>query len=105
MKRRIRRFSFLNPGRLIVAPKHGLRARSVRLSTGVGMDWHSTGKREELILVVGGRVEVSIKPASGKVRRIRLREGQGVFLPSATMHSVASRLSPASRYVYVTGRA
>ena len=103
--RKARAFSFHRPGRLILAPKNGLRARSVRLWPGNCMDWHSTGEREELLLVIHGEVAVSIELARGKTQNKPLKAGQGVFLPAATRHRVANSSRRVSRYVYVTGRA
>lgn len=101
----VRRFSFGRPGRLIIAPKRGLRARSVQLPNGARMDWHSTEAREELLLCFSGSLVVSVKGAAHRMRRISLRVGQGVFLPRATRHAVMNPSKRAAAYVYVTGRA
>jgi mannose-6-phosphate isomerase-like protein (cupin superfamily) len=68
------------------------------------VDWHSTDHREELLLALGGRVEVQvqIRSRSASARRITLTSGQSLFLPSRTRHRVVNRRSAQARYVYVT---
>ena len=103
---RVRQFSYYRPGRLIVAPKIGLRARSVRLLPGARIDWHSTNKdREELLLVIQGEVDLSVGRAMGKTQNRHLKQGQGIFLPKTTRHCVMNHSRRASQHVYVTGRA
>ena len=102
---RARQFSYYRPGRLIVAPKKGLRARSVQLLPGARIDWHSTKDREELLLVIQGEVVLSVGQAMGKMQNKHLKQGQGIFLPKTTRHCVVNRSRHASQYVYVTGRA
>ena len=103
--KKVRRFSYLKPGRLILVPKQGLRARSVRLLKGARMDWHSTGEREELLLVIAGSVVVSVKYLAKSGRRIPLCFGEGIFLPKATMHTVMNKSGKMTTYLYITGRA
>ena len=102
---RVRRFYFHRPGRLILAPKKGLRARSVRLLPGARIDWHSTQDREELLLVIQGEVDLSVGRAMGKTQNRHLKQGQGIFLPKTTRHCVMNHSRRASQHVYVTGRA
>lgn len=94
------------PGRLVPGPGRGLRARCVRLRAGETMDWHSTGRREELLLVLDGRVRVEVnRPHRGRRRRIPLRALTSLFLPAGTWHQVANVSRRSARYVYVTGPA
>ncbi len=102
---RLRQFSYYRQGRLIVTPKKGLRARSVRLLPGARVDWHSTQEREELLLVIQGKVVLSVGRAMGKTQNKHLKQGQGIFLPKTTRHCVMNRSHRTSQYVYVTGRA
>lgn len=81
------------------------------------MAWHSTKEREELLLVVGGEVEVQISRRGRSLIRLRhfrgtpqsggraLRQGQCAFLPARTRHRVVNRSRAPARYVYVTGSA
>ena len=67
------------------------------------MDWHSTNTREELILVLRGRVDVEVEHgASGKIRSTALQAGRSVFLPSDTPHRVVNRSRAVAIYIYVT---
>lgn len=78
------------------------------------MAWHTTGSREELLIVVRGGVVVETRlPAHGSLptqagadRRLRrqvLRGGQTLFLPPRVEHQVVNATRRAARYIYVTG--
>jgi len=98
--------SYKHPGRLMPRAERGLRARSVRLWPGQVMPWHSTKSREELVLVIEGRVRLDVRGArSGRVRQRAVREGSFAFLPAHTPHQVVNTSRRAARYVYVTGAA
>ena len=99
--------SFVREGRLIPRRPRGLRASVVRLPPRGVMAWHSTEGREELLLVVGGEVEVQIsrRPSRSHPRRRALRKGQCAFLPARTHHRVVNRSRAPARYLYVTGAA
>ena len=58
MTRSVRRVSYLRSGRLIPKAADGLRARSVLLRPGERMAWHSTGGREELLILLRGSLRV-----------------------------------------------
>ncbi len=103
--RQVRRFSFGRPGRLIMAPERGLRARAVQLPKSARMAWHSTGRREEIVLVIAGSLVVAVMDCANRMRRISLSAGEGVFLPRDTRHAVVNKSAQAASYVYVTGRA
>jgi mannose-6-phosphate isomerase-like protein (cupin superfamily) len=74
------------------------------------MDWHSTGDREELLILLAGRVEVEARPgggarragASARITRVALSVGQCAFIPSEIPHRVFNRSRTAARYLYVT---
>lgn len=104
MKQRLRRFSFLKTGRLILSPKQGLRARAVRLAANQSMGWHSTHHREELLLVIQGKVVVEAMRGARRKRSIGLKNGEGLFIPKMTKHSVSNASGSAALYVYVTGQ-
>jgi mannose-6-phosphate isomerase-like protein (cupin superfamily) len=103
-----------------------LRAGSVILRPREAMDWHSTGSREELVILLAGRVQIeadaSGRPAPGGGARLArrsprrsgggpcrrrwpLRAGQCAFIPRETSHRVVNRSQAIARYLYVTARA
>ena len=88
------------------------------------MDWHTTGSREELLIVLRGRVRIytakaqrrGAKGAKISLRTLRdpavilrfasfamMRVGQGALLARRTPHCVVNRSGRPARYLYVTG--
>ena len=102
MRRAVTVRSYYRSGRLMPRSERGLRARSVRLAAGAAMPWHSTGGREELLLVLEGRVRLAVRASGGLVRPRMVREGSCAFLPVRTPHCVVNPSRRAVRYVYVT---
>ena len=107
MTGRITRTSYRRRGRLIPRRTHGLRAGSVTLRPQGAMDWHSTGDREELLILLAGRVQVEVDSArragaSARITRVALSAGQCAFIPSEILHRVLNRSRTAARYLYVT---
>ena len=100
---RVRPVSCRRPGRLTPPQATGVRASAVRLSAGSVMDWHSTKEREELLVMLEGRVRLEL--CSQRQRSLSLRAGQCAWLPSQTLHRVVNRSAVSARYVYVTARA
>ena len=80
-----------------------LRGRSIRLAPGDAVDWHSTDRREEILIAVGGRLWLEREDPSGRVRIATLAEGQCAFIPSGVRHRVVNRSRRSSRYLYLTG--
>ena len=74
------------------------------LRPGGVMEWHSTQRREELLIILAGRVALEIQTSSAP-HRIVLRAGQSAFLATKTLHRVVNRGSAIARYVYVTAPA
>ena len=66
------------------------------------MTWHSTRQREELLLVLLGRVELEWYTLHGRCRRAALTGGQCAFLPSQVLHRTVNRSRTPARYLYVT---
>ena len=66
------------------------------------MAWHSTHDREELIIVLRGRLSLELLPARRRARA--LRPGQCAFIPTQTMHRLINASRSAACYVYVTGQ-
>ena len=102
MSRRIVRRSFRRAGRLVPRRARGLRARSVVLARSASMPWHSTDRREELLIILEGRVQLETQRARAPVRVVPLRAGECVFLPVRTVHQVVNHSRRRAQYVYVT---
>ena len=100
---RIYRASYRRPGRLVPKRSRGLRAGSVALKPGAVMPWHSTNDREELIVVLAGRIQLDAERLRRRLRTV-LQAGQCALLPSRTRHAVVNRSTRTARYLYVTGR-
>lgn len=99
---RIRVREYREPGRLVPSAAQGLRARSVRLEGGQGVEWHSTGQREELVIALTQNVCVEVESSRGRIRRIRLHGGRCAFLPRETRHRVVNRSAHRAHYLYIT---
>ena len=102
----LRKARWDKPGRLIVAPTPGgLKARAVRLTAGSVMEWHSTGAREEFLLVMEGRcmVEARVASSAARLRRLALSAGACAYLSRNVDHRVLQQGKDAVLYVYVTG--
>ena len=100
--KRLLRRSWRTAGRLVPAQAH-LHSRAVVLRRGACMDWHTTAAREELLLVLAGRLAVETRRGRQRLRRVALQDGQSLFLPPATAHHVLNAGARAARYIYVTG--
>ena len=84
----------------------GLRSRAVVLRSGGVMDWHSTGLREELLLVIRGALQLEIEaPSARRILRRSLRAGRSAFVPARTMHRVVNRSARSALYLYITALA
>ena len=94
--------SYQRPGRLTPPQAGGLRAGAVILKPGGIMDWHSTDRREELIVVIEGGVVLELQSMAGRRRIMRLSAGYSAFLPSQTPHRVVNRSRTTARYLYIT---
>ncbi|MBI4354209.1 MAG: cupin domain-containing protein [Candidatus Omnitrophica bacterium] len=91
--------SYRQPGRLIPPSARRLKSRSVRLSPGQEIGWHSTDDREELILVIRGAVSLQMRD---RRRSISLSAGRAVFIPAGAWHRVVNHSRRQAHYVYVT---
>ena len=67
------------------------------------MPWHSTGTREELIIVLRGRLTLQVRNRAGGIRCRQVAAGGAIFVPKATVHQLMNASRAAARYVYVTG--
>ena len=94
--------SYQRPGCLTPPQAKGLRAGAVVLKPGDMMDWHSTRQREELIVVVEGRIALELQSTARRRRTVSLLAGRCAFLPSRVLHRVVNRSKAPARYLYVT---
>ena len=101
---RVHPISCRRPGRLTPPQAVGLRAGVVTLPTGGVMDWHSTLGKEELLVMLEGRVRLQVR-APRRTRQVPLRAGQCAWLPPRTAHRVVNHSAASARYVYVTAKA
>ena len=99
----MRKRSYRKNGRLIPSRARGLRAGAVTLTSGAVMDWHSTRDREELLILLAGRVSVECATSRRKTRRVLLTAGECLLLPHNTRHCVVNHGASPARYLYVTG--
>ena len=66
------------------------------------MPWHSTGNREELVIVLGGKVRFESRLNGSRIKAVTIQAGECVFVPSHTMHQVVNRSKASAEYLYVT---
>ena len=79
-----------------------MRAGVVVLKPGEIMEWHSTRAREELLIMLAGRVQVEVEGRVG-CQHVGLNVGACARLPQRTRHRIVNRsTAAAARYVYVT---
>jgi mannose-6-phosphate isomerase-like protein (cupin superfamily) len=74
-----------------------LRSGQVVLRPGDAVGSHTTGDREELIIVLEGRGEMEADGFSTTL----LEKGQVAYIPPQTQHNVFNRHSEILRYIYV----
>ncbi len=99
----ITRRSYGRAGRLVPPEAKRLRSRSVQLKPGGLREWHTTGPREELVIVLAGSLRLECRQGGTQIRRMTVRAGECVFIPSGTWHRLLNGSPRASRYLYVTG--
>ena len=73
-----------------------MRARVVVLEHGSEIGEHTTECREELVIVLEGKI-VLVGPDGERV----LEKGQAAFIPIDTVHNVLNRTEKKARYIYV----
>ena len=101
----LRVISFRQPGRVVPRRAAGLAAAAVRLRCGEQMAWHSTKAREELLLVLEGRVVLEVERSGRRPLRRALGAGSCALIPSQMWHRVRNPSRPPARYLYVTAPA
>ena len=104
IRRHITQTSYRKPGRLLPRRPQGLRGGSVLLRPREIMEWHTTGNREELLIVLVGRLQLEVQ----RPRRLTTcvaKAGECVLIPQGLTHRVLNRSTTNVRYLYVTGSA
>ncbi len=105
MRAGIRRGSLQRPGRISPPEAKGLRARVVVLHPGRMMDWHATQAREELLIILAGRVRLEVREAARTLKRFSLAAGAYACVPRQTWHRLINTADAPARYLYVTAPA
>ena len=98
---RVLKRSYRKPGALIPSSAQHFKGRSIRLSPGQAVEWHSTRHREEVILVFRGAVSLEVGDRH-RVRAMRLSEGETAFLRPQVWHRVVNRAHRQAHYLYIT---
>ena len=96
------RRSSRRPGKLLPSQAKRLRGRSLALKPGRAMAWHSTGSREELLMILTGRLQLELRARTGR-RALALVAGQCAFIPQDVVHRMVNRSRRPARYLYLTG--
>jgi quercetin dioxygenase-like cupin family protein len=79
----------------------GMRSGVVVLSPGASVGRHTTGSREELIVVLEGRGEVRVEREAA----IPVGPGTAAYVPPSRQHDVVNVADRPLRYVYVVAAA
>jgi len=80
--------------------KKGLCSGFIILKRGKSIGIHSTGKREEIIIVLEGKAQVSIAD-----KHFILKNGMVLYIPPNTLHNVKNIDARLLKYLYVTAAA
>ena len=72
------------------------------LEPGESVPWHSTGAREEVLIVLEGALQLERGRGRRAPRVIRLPAGCCAFLPQSVAHRVVNRSKRRVRYLYLT---
>ena len=78
-----------------------MRSGFVRLKPRESVGWHTTGKNEEALVILGGRGEALIEGQPGHPFAAPML----VYIPPATRHNVTSTGDELLEYVYVVAAA
>jgi len=74
----------------------------MRLEPGESVPWHSTGAREEVLIVLEGSLRLEYRRGRGAPRAMRLSSGFSAFLPQSVPHRVVNRSRRRLGYLYLT---
>ena len=78
-----------------------MRSGLVTLQSGQEVGSHTTGKHEELLVILDGTGEVEL----GGLSRQRIERGSVAYIPPATQHNVFNVDTLPLRYLYIVSRA
>ncbi len=79
----------------------GVKAGHVILKSGENVGSHSTGEREEVIIVLKGRGETRI----GKANILKIEENTMLYIQSGTDHDIKNTGTGDLEYIFVTSPA
>ena len=96
------RRSFRAARKLIPPTAKYFKGRSMHLPRGAAVPWHTTGRREEVLVVLEGTPILHHYGTTGRLRQDRLKAGDCVFLASGTVHCVQNPFRLMARYLYFT---
>ena len=99
---RIIRCSYALARKLIPPSAAYFKGRSMRLRRGEAVSWHTTGTREEVLIVLRGAAAVEYDRAPHRRARARVRAGECAFIPRHTRHRVRNPFPTPLRYLYFT---
>ena len=102
MNIRVVRRSYHRPGRLVPITAVHVRGRSIILRPGESVPWHSTQRREEVLIMLEGTLRLELDGGKAQRRGLRLSAGHCVFLPQATRHRLMNQSTRRAQYLYLT---
>ena len=74
----------------------------MKLKPGQAIEWHTTGPREEVLVILGGAIRLELMPRPARHRSLTLRAGRCAFLPRGLRHRVLNRSRRLAHYLYFT---
>ena len=75
----------------------GMRSGRVKLATGEEIGEHSTGRHEEVLVVIDGTGQVHVEGHDP----LTIRGGQEAYIPPQSTHNVRNTGEAPLRYIYV----
>ena len=102
MRRRVATRSFHRGGTLLPPHAAHFKGRAIRLSPGQAIEWHSTRRREEVLLVFRGAISLERCSDGERIRTMTLSAGRLAFIPAQTWHRVVNRSRRQAHYIYLT---
>jgi len=76
---------------------HGMKSGYVVLQPGENVGEHNTESKEEAIVVLDGRIQVTVRGRPFAVAG----PGQLVYIPAATVHDMCNTSTASARYIYI----
>ena len=79
----------------------GMRSGHVQLKKGKEIGWHSTENYEEVLVVLKGSGERSLKSPDGTITKSSFKSPCSIYVPTATEHNVQNVSEEVLEYVYI----